>query len=111
MRDVRLKTWGGIGTQHTEFESKFPKPTILKHGWKVSPNTPPERAALTQEKKNSWIKFLETSGTTLDYYYFYLISPSFKLMYSRFRLYVVIIPTADIFFTGMIINSLNNTDC
>nr|GEV55359.1 serine/threonine-protein kinase Nek5 [Tanacetum cinerariifolium] len=34
MRGGRLKTGGGVGTQHAEFESKLPKPTILNHGWK-----------------------------------------------------------------------------
>ncbi|PWA44694.1 GPCR kinase [Artemisia annua] len=47
----RLKTWDGVGTQHMEFESKLPKPTILKHGWKVSPDTPPEKSSFDQRKR------------------------------------------------------------
>ncbi|PWA49395.1 GPCR kinase [Artemisia annua] len=51
MRGGRLKTGGSVGTQHTEFESKLPKPTILNHGWKVSPETPPEKSNFDPRKR------------------------------------------------------------
>ncbi|GJU60709.1 serine/threonine-protein kinase Nek5 [Tanacetum coccineum] len=51
MRGGRLKTGGGVGTQHAEFESKLPKPTILNHGWKVSPETPPEKSNFDPRKR------------------------------------------------------------
>lgn len=51
MRGGLLKTGGGIGTQHTEFESQLPKPTVLKHWWKVSPETPLEMTNFDPRKR------------------------------------------------------------